>query len=78
MTTTFKLDGSESVNTAGQGQSKSVAKWDGAKLVVKTTMEGPNGATETTSTWSLSADGKELTIVRTSARGDRTTVYTKQ
>ena len=78
MTTTYKLDGSESVNAAGQGQSKSVAKWDGAKLVIKTTMEGQNGPTETTATWSLSADGKELTIVRTSARGDRTTVYTKQ
>ena len=78
MTTSYKLDGSESVNAAGQGQSKSVAKWDGAKLVIKTTMEGPNGATETTATWSLSADGKELTILRVTARGERSTVYTKQ
>jgi hypothetical protein len=41
-------------------------------------MEGPNGATETTATWSLSADGRELTIVSASARGERTMVYTKQ
>jgi hypothetical protein len=78
VTSTFKLDGSESVNPAGQGQSKSTAKWDGAKLVIKTVSEGQNGPQETTATWSLSGDGKELTIVTTSARGDRTMVYTKQ
>jgi hypothetical protein len=33
---------------------------------------------ETTATWSLSADGKELTILRVTARGERSTVYTKQ
>jgi hypothetical protein len=78
MTTTYKLDGTESVNKMGQGESKSIAKFDGAKLVIKTTAEGPNGPTETTATWSLSADFKELTIVRATARGERTTVYTKQ
>ena len=78
MTTVYKLDGTESVNAQGQGQAKSTAKWDGAKLVVKTSMEGPNGVTETTATWSLSADGKELTILRVTARGERSTVYTKQ
>ena len=41
-------------------------------------MEGPNGATETTATWSLSADGKELTIHSSTPRGERTMVYTKQ
>jgi hypothetical protein len=78
MTTVYKLDGTESVNKTQRGESKSTAKFDGAKLVIKTTMEGPNGATETTATWSLSADGKELTIVRATARGERTMVYTKQ
>jgi len=78
MTTVYKLDGTESVNKTQRGESKSTAKFDGAKLVMKTTMEGPNGATETTATWSLSADGKELTIVSTTARGERTMVYTKQ
>ena len=78
MTTVYKLDGTESVNKTQRGESKSVAKWDGAKLVIKTSMEGPNGVTETTATWSLSADGKELTILRVTARGERSTVYTKQ
>ena len=78
MTTVYKLDGTESVNKTQRGESKSTTKFDGAKLVIKTTMEGPNGATETTATWSLSADGRELTIVSASARGERTMVYTKQ
>ena len=78
MTTVYKLDGTESVNKTPRGESRSTAKFDGGKLVIKTTMEGPNGATETTATWSLSADGKELTIVSTTARGERTMVYTKQ
>lgn len=40
--------------------------------------EGPNGSMETTATWSLSADGKELTIVRATQRGEMKQVYTKQ
>jgi hypothetical protein len=78
MTTVYKLDGTESVSKTQRGESRSTAKFDGGKLVIKTTMEGPNGATETTATWSLSADGRELTIVSASARGERTMVYTKQ
>jgi hypothetical protein len=78
MASTFKLDGTESVNKTQRGESKSVAKWDGTKIVIKTVAEGPNGPNETTQTWSLSADGKELTIVQASSRGDRTTTYTKQ
>ena len=78
MTTIYKLDGTETVNKTQRGESKSIAKFDGAKLVIKTVSEGPNGAMETTATWSLSADGKELTIVRTTQRGDMTMVYTKQ
>ena len=78
MTTTYKLDGTESINKTQRGESKSVAKWDGAKLVIKTVSEGQQGPQETTATWSLSADGKELSIARTTARGDMTMVYTKQ
>ena len=78
MTTVWKLDGTESVNKTQRGESKSTAKFDGAKFLIKTVSEGPNGPNETTATWSLSADGKELTIVTTTARGERTMVYTKQ
>ena len=78
-TSTYKLDGTESINKTQRGESKSTAKFDGAKLVIKTTMEGPNGPTETTATWSLSADGKELTIETVRAGGNpRSMVYTKQ
>jgi hypothetical protein len=78
MTTVYKLDGTESVNKTPRGESKSTAKFDGAKLVIKTTSEGQNGPMEATATWSLSADGKELTVTTASSRGDRTVVYTKQ
>ncbi len=78
VTSVYKLDGTESVNKTQRGESKSVAKFDGGKLVIKTVAEGPNGPAETTATWSLSGDGKELTIVNVTARGERTTVYTKQ
>ncbi len=78
MSTVYKLDGTESVNKTQRGESKSTAKFDGAKLVIKTTMETQNGPMETTATWSLSADGKELTIATTSSRGERSTVYVKQ
>jgi hypothetical protein len=78
VTTVFKLDGTESVNKTQRGESKSTAKFDGAKLVIKTVSEGANGPMETTSTWSLSADGKELTMVRTTQRGDMKMVYAKQ
>jgi hypothetical protein len=75
---TYKLDGTESVSKTARGESKSTVTFDGAKLVIKTAMEGPNGTMETTATWSLSADGKELTIVNATQRGERTMVYTKQ
>jgi hypothetical protein len=78
MTTVYKLDGTETVNKTQRGESKSIAKFDGAKLVIKTVSEGPNGPNEQTATWTLSADGKELTVVTASARGDRTVSYTKQ
>jgi len=46
--------------------------------VVKTVSEGQAGPQETTATWSLSADGKELTILNVSSRGETSRVYTKQ
>jgi hypothetical protein len=78
ISTVYKLDGTESINKSQRGESKSVAKWDGAKLVVKTVSEGQAGPQETTATWSLSADGKELTILSVNARGETSRVYTKQ
>jgi hypothetical protein len=71
VSTTYKLDGSESEVTMGQMTAKVSAKFDGAKLVI--TQKTEQG--ESTQTWSL-ADGK-LTIDRTGGRGPSKTVYKK-
>ena len=69
VTSTYKLDGTESVNkmTRGRGENasevevKSTAKWDGNKLVISTQQPGRDGAMTTqVQTWSL--DGGALTI----------------
>jgi hypothetical protein len=81
VTQTFKLDGSESVNQQmGRGgntvEVKSVAKWDGSKLVITSKQPGPDGAiVENTQTWSVA--GGVLTIERTGGRGPGKTTYKK-
>ena len=81
VTSTYKLDGTESKNTMmGRGgqsmESTSTAKWDGAKLVITTKRQGQDGAMmETTETWSLAAD--VLTIDATGPRGPSKRVYKK-
>ena len=80
----YNLDGTESKNEMpGRGGGAptvqtSTAKWDGAKLVITTKSEGPNGPVERTQTWSLSAEGN-LQIEQPAGRGGemRTTVYKK-
>jgi hypothetical protein len=72
VTTTYKLDGSETDVPAGRGgTAKATAKWDGDKLVITTKSD----MGESTQTWSL-ADGK-LTVEQSTQRGTRTTTYTK-
>ena len=70
-TRVYKLDGSETKFTMGQGEAVSTAKWDGNKLVI-TTKVGENTNTQT---WSL--DGGVLTIERAGGRGNSTTKYKK-
>jgi len=86
-TSTYKLDGSESVNAGMRGgETKSKAKWDGATLVLEhvRNMSGPNGDMQMMSkeVRSLSADGKTMTVVTTSQgpNGEMTRkmVYDKQ
>lgn len=76
--TTFKLDGSESVNTGMRGgQVKSKARWDGSRLIVESTqaMNTPDGerTLETKEIRSLAADGTMI-VERTTVtpRGTRT------
>lgn len=76
VTMTYKLDGTESTNTTtGRGgatvESKSTAKFDGAKLVI-TTKAGEN---ESTQTWSIA--GGNLVIEGTGGRGPSKRVYKK-
>ena len=71
MTTTYKLDGSESEVTMGQMTAKASAKWDGNKLVITTkTEQGEN-----VQTWSLA--GGVLMIEGTGGRGPTKRVYKK-
>jgi hypothetical protein len=70
-TRVYKLDGSESKFTMGQGEAVATAKWDGNKLVI-TTKFGENSNTQT---WSL--DAGVLTIDRTGGRGPSSTKYKK-
>jgi hypothetical protein len=71
MTTTYKLDGTETDVQMGQMTAKASAKWDGNKLVITTkTDQGEN-----TQTWSL--EGGNLVVDRTGARGSGKTTYKK-
>jgi hypothetical protein len=76
ITSTYKLDGSESKNTMmGRGgqqmEAVSTAKWDGSKLTITTKM----GENESTQVWSLA--GNVLTVETTNARGTQKRVYKK-
>lgn len=81
VTTTYKLDGTESVNKQTMGQMgeveiKSVAKWDGSKLSISEKRPGRDGAIqETTQTWSI--DAGNLVIERTGGRGPSKQIYKK-
>jgi hypothetical protein len=80
VTTTYKLDGSESKNTMmGRGgqqmESTSVAKWDGNKLVISTKMDMGGQMMESSQTWTV--DGSRLTVETTNARGTQKMVYKK-
>ena len=87
VTSKYTLDGKESINTTGQGESKSVASWsaDGKTLTIVTTRtferDGQSRTMKTTEEWSLT-DASTLSIksTRTSPNGDRVTaaVYNKK
>jgi hypothetical protein len=81
ITTTYKLDGTETENKVNMRGNevvqKSSAKWDGAKLMITTKSAGPDGQERTqTQTWSL--EGGNLTIERPGRDGAvNKTVYKK-
>ena len=80
VTSTYKLDGTESKNSMmGRGgaavEAVSVAKWEGPALVIVTKMDMGNGPQESTQKWTLA--GTALTIETTNARGTQKMVYKK-
>lgn len=87
VTSKYTLDGKESVNTTGMGESKSVATWssDGKTLTIVTNRtferDGQSTTMKTTEEWSLT-DPTILSVksTRTSPNGDRVTtaVYDKK
>ena len=87
VTSKYTLDGKESVNNTGRGDSKSTVAWssDSKKLTIKTTRtmarDGESRTITSTEVWSL-PDGKTLQIEMTmpSANGERkvTSVYNKK
>lgn len=76
----YNLDGSESKNPISfNGQSVdrvSKAKWDGAKLVITTTINFNGNAVESTQAWSLDATGNLVVETTSSFTGTPTTTKT--
>jgi hypothetical protein len=75
-TAVYKLDGSESINKAGMGESKAKASWDGANLVLtgKQAVSTPQGEFEidTKDVYSVSGTVLTVTTMRTTPRGEMT------
>lgn len=68
-TVTYRLDGSESTNSAARGEMVSTSRWDGATLVTEGTMSlsTPRGdfSLDIVERRSLSDDGQTLTVEST-------------
>ena len=75
-TAVYKLDGSESTNKTGMGESKMKANWDGSNLVLtgKQAISTPQGDFEidTKEVYSLSGAVLTVTTTRTTPRGENT------
>ncbi|MGO9096123.1 MAG: hypothetical protein ACLQGV_12940 [Bryobacteraceae bacterium] len=75
-------DGSETTNNFGPVTLKSKAKWDGRTLVIDSKGSTDNGDVTTLDKWSLSEDGKTITVTSnfTGPQGEMVfkTVYEKQ
>lgn len=75
-TAVYKLDGSESANKSGMGESRSKASWDGSNLVVtgKLAVSTPQGDFEidTKDVYAVSGGVLTVTTTRTTPRGENT------
>jgi hypothetical protein len=80
VTSTYKLDGTESINKmmgrGGEVETKSTAKWDGSKLTIVTKQAAPDGSVrESSQTWSL--EGGNLVVESTRPGRDGSPMTTK-
>jgi hypothetical protein len=65
MKATYTTDGKECTNEGFQGSTnKSVVKWDGDTLVIETKGQFGDSNFTMTQKWTLSADGKTLTVAQ--------------
>ncbi|MGC9970905.1 MAG: hypothetical protein ABSE56_09970 [Bryobacteraceae bacterium] len=60
----LSTDGAETTNQVGPLTFKSKAKWDGAALLVESKATTDDGDLTITDKWTLSEDGKTLTVTR--------------
>ena len=58
----YATDGKEYVNTSRLGEARSVLKWDGDTLVVSTKRTVMGRDIQVVDRWSLSPDGKTMTV----------------
>jgi hypothetical protein len=58
----YTTDGTESVNPSPAGESKGSAQWVGDKLMIESSREIQGTALKQKEIWTLSGDGKSLTI----------------
>ena len=78
----YTTDGKECVNKGRMGEIKSKLKWDGDALVIESKADFGGNDVTITDKWSLSEDGKTLTINRhfasSQGEGDAKQVFEKQ
>jgi hypothetical protein len=81
-TVSYTTDGKEAVNNIGPREVKSTLKWDGSNLKISSKFLYNDSPVTSEVTWSLSADGKTLTVSAhfTSSMGeaDQKFVFEKQ
>lgn len=76
--TVYDLDGAEHTATSQRGDLKYKAAWNGDVLNITGTRTTQRGEMAVNERYSLSTDGKELTITTVSPQGERKQVYTKK
>ena len=59
----YTTDGKECINKVTNGEAKGAAKWQGDTLVIESSQQVQGAELKSRETWTLSADGKTLTVL---------------